>query len=326
MAIGQYKGQHLYASRGVYTHHGLGDGRDGVIHYSEPTDGQAKGRVCRTSLSQFARGGNIKLREHRSRRFSPDEAVKRAESRLGKDGYSLWGNNCEHFVSWCITGDHSSKQANRGATIAAILLTQGARKGVTAVVASQGAVAGLSGSGIMSGLATTGGVVGGGAVAGIGILGGVGGAGMASALNNTVFKDDPNVPLGEREVRSVARKATYSGAAAATVGSIVAVSATGATTGLSAAGITSGLAAIGGTVGGGMAVGTALLAAAPVVTATGVGYGAYKLWKGFASGERDLVGDRKETGLGSRDPRQRRSQIPAGFRPKKPKAYDPKAD
>ena len=283
MQSGQYKGQHLYVSRGLYTHHGLGDGCGGVIHYSEPTDGPAKGRVRRTSLDQFARGGDIKIHAYQSRRFSSDEAVKRAESRIGKDGYSLWGNNCEHFVSWCITGDHSSKQVNRVATIATILSTQGARVGATAVVASKGAVAGLSGSGIMSGLATTGGVVGGGAVAGIGVLGGVGGAGMATALNNTVFKDDPNIPSEERAARSVARKATYGGAAAATAGGITAVSAVGTTVGLSGAGIASGLAAIGGTVGGGMVAGTALVTAAPVVAAAGVGYGAYKLWKIFTS-------------------------------------------
>ena len=285
MKIGQYKGQHLYVSRGIYTHHGLGDGHDGVIHYSEPMDGPAKGYVRRTSLSQFARGGDIKIREYQSRRFSQDEAVKRAESCIGKGGYSMLGNNCEHFVSWCITGDHNSKQVIRAATVATLLSTQGARVGATAVVASQGTVAGLSGSGIMSGLATTGGVVGGGAVAGIGVLGGAGGAGMAAVLNNTVFKDDPNVPSEEREARSVARKATYGGAAAATAGGIATVSAAGATAGLSAAGITSGLAAIGGTVGGGMVAGTALLAAAPVVAAAGVGYVAYKLWKGLTSGQ-----------------------------------------
>ena len=163
MGAGQYKkGQHLYVSRGLYTHHGLGDGRGGVIHYSEPTDGPAKGRVRRTSLDHFARGGDIKTRAYQSRRFSPDEAVKRAESCIGKDGYSLWGNNCEHFVSWCITGDHDSNQVNRATAFTTILLTQGARKGAIAVVASQGTVAGLSGSGIMSGLATTGGIVGGG--------------------------------------------------------------------------------------------------------------------------------------------------------------------
>ena len=283
MQSGQHKGQHLYVSRDLYTHHGLGDGRGGVIHYSEPTDGPAKGRVRRTSLDQFARGGDIKIHAYQSRRFSSDEAVKRAESRIGKDGYSLWGNNCEHFVSWCITGDHSSKQVNRVATAATILSTQGARVGATAVVASQGTVAGLSGSGIMSGLATTGGVVGGGAVAGIGVLGGVGGAGMATALNNTVFKDDPNIPSEERAARSVARKATYGGAAAATAGCITAVSAVGTTAGLSGAGIASGLAAIGVTVGGGMVAGTALVTAAPVVAAAGVGYGAYKLWKIFTS-------------------------------------------
>ena len=320
MGVGQYKGQHLYVSRGLYTHHGLGDGRGGVIHYSEPTDGPAKGHVRRTSLDQFSRGGEIKTRTYQSRRFSSNEAVERAESCIGKDGYSLWGNNCEHFVSWCVTGDHDSKQVNRSAAFTTILLTQGARKGAITVVASQGTVAGLSGSGIMSGLATTGGVVGGGAVAGIGVLGGVGGAGMASALNNTVFKDDPNIPSEERAARSVARKATYGGAATATAGGIAAVSAAGATAGLSGAGITSGLATIGSIVGGGMAAGTALLAAAPVVAAAGVGYGAYKLCKSFPPSQRDLAGGRND--IGSRASRRRQSQIPAGFRPKETKMFN----
>jgi len=40
-----------------------------------------------------------------------------------------------------------------------------------------------------------------------------------------------------------------------------------------------GLAAIGGTVGGGMAAGTVVVAAAPVAAATAVGYGIYKFAK-----------------------------------------------
>ena len=105
-------------------------------------------------------------------------------------------------------------------------------------------------------------------------------------------------------------------------GGVAAVSAAGATTGLSAAGITSGLATIGSIEGGGMATGTALLAAAPVVAAVGVGYGAYKLCKSFPSGQRDLAGGLKETGIGSRAPRRRWSQIPAGFRPKETKTFN----
>lgn len=277
------KGQHLVVSRGAYTHHGIGDADGGVIHYSGLADGLQSGPICRVSLSDFAAGRDFNVLLYPDRRYSLSEAIRRAESRLGENGYSIWGNNCEHFVLWCITGNHNSKQVNRATTVVTAVLTHGARRGAIAVISSQGAVAGASASGIMSGLATTGGVVGGGAVAGVGILGGVGGAGMASVLNNTVFKDDPNVPEDERSARSVARKATYAGAAAATAGGVAAISAAGTTAGLSAAGITSGLAAIGGTVGGGMAAGAAIVSAAPVAAAAAVGYGVYKVFKWFNS-------------------------------------------
>ena len=57
--------------------------------------------------------------------------------------------------------------------------------------------------------------------------------------------------------------------------SVAAVGAAGTVTGFSAAGITSGLAAIGAVVGGGMAAGLAVTAAAPLACA-GLGYLGYK--------------------------------------------------
>ena len=44
------------------------------------------------------------------RRFGGMEVVSRAESRLGENGYNLFGNNCEHFAHWCKTGRHRSAQ------------------------------------------------------------------------------------------------------------------------------------------------------------------------------------------------------------------------
>ena len=38
------------------------------------------------------------------------EAVARALSRVGEHRYSLLGNNCEHFASWCATGAAVSRQ------------------------------------------------------------------------------------------------------------------------------------------------------------------------------------------------------------------------
>ena len=37
-------------------------------------------------------------------------AVQRALSRVGERRYSLTGNNCEHFATWCATGIAISQQ------------------------------------------------------------------------------------------------------------------------------------------------------------------------------------------------------------------------
>ena len=42
--------------------------------------------------------------------FSNKETLERAFSQLGRRGYSLLGNNCEHWSRWCRTGEHYSEQ------------------------------------------------------------------------------------------------------------------------------------------------------------------------------------------------------------------------
>ena len=42
--------------------------------------------------------------------FTNEETLQRAFSQLGKRGYSLLGNNCEHWARWCRTGEHYSEQ------------------------------------------------------------------------------------------------------------------------------------------------------------------------------------------------------------------------
>lgn len=277
-----YKGKHLVVNKGLYTHHGIGVGDDLVIHYSGLADGLESGPICLVSLDEFSGGDEITIKNHSERKYSINEAIERASNKLGEDAYSVWGNNCEHFVEWCINGKHRSDQVDIGVSITSGGSSVTAGAGAVAVVSSAGTVAGLSGPGIMSGLATVGGTVGGGAVAGAGVLAGVGGLGMATLMNNTVLKDKENLPEDERDARQLGRVATYAGAAAGTAGGVTAISAVGTTAGLSAAGITSGLAAIGGTVGGGMAAGTAVVVATPVAAAAVVGYSAYKVWQWFS--------------------------------------------
>lgn len=42
--------------------------------------------------------------------YSNEETLQRALSELGRRGYSLLGNNCEHWCRWCRTGEHYSEQ------------------------------------------------------------------------------------------------------------------------------------------------------------------------------------------------------------------------
>lgn len=274
----RYKGKHLVVDKGLYTHHGIGVNNELVIHYSGLADGFESGPISLVSLDEFSGGDKITIKTHPERKYSITKAIERAESRLGENAYSVWGNNCEHFIEWCIDGKHQSNQVDAATTVVSGVSSVAAGAGAVGVVSSAGTVAGLSGSGIMSGLATVGGTIGGGAVAGAGALAGAGGLGMATLMNNTVLKDDENLEENERDSRKAGRVATYTGAAAGTAGGVAAISAAG-TAGVSAAGISSGLAAIGGTVGGGMAAGTAVVAAAPVAAAAVVGYSVYKAWQ-----------------------------------------------
>jgi hypothetical protein len=90
-----------------YKHHGIDCGDGTVIHFSK-----TKGKISRDSMSSFASkslDGNIYFYEYEDC-YSPSVVVQRAKSKLGESGYNLFGNNCEHFATWCKTGDWESQQ------------------------------------------------------------------------------------------------------------------------------------------------------------------------------------------------------------------------
>ena len=276
-------GDHVFSHRKGYTHHGidLGDGR--VVHYSGLAGGLSAGPVEIITRAVFAQGGAIHVRSYTARKFDAATTVERALARVGENCYSVFGNNCEHFACWCITGEHTSGQCDRGVSVGAALKTAGAATGAVSMVSSAGAVSGLSGPGIMSGLAAIGP---GGAVGGIVTMAAGAGVGAALLLNNTVLADNPALDQREREARQVGRYATVAGAGTAAAGGVAAVSAMGVTAGLSGAGIMSGLAAIGTSTGAAAlsgasaaVAGTAVVVAAPVVLAVSLGYGLYKIWR-----------------------------------------------
>ena len=108
------KGDHLVVGRGGYSHHGIDLGNGQVIHYIGDKSSKIKAAVKIESMQKFAAGGRVYPGSSKTK-YSRDEIVRRAKSRLGERKYSLVGNNCEQFVSWCRTGKHKSQQVNRAA-------------------------------------------------------------------------------------------------------------------------------------------------------------------------------------------------------------------
>jgi lecithin:retinol acyltransferase len=102
-------GTHLTICRRGYTHHGIYLGAGRVVHYA----GRLKypqGLVEEISLAEFSEGRPFRAEILQTGRFSGNEIVLRARSRLGERRYDLLKNNCEHFCNWCRLGENRSLQ------------------------------------------------------------------------------------------------------------------------------------------------------------------------------------------------------------------------
>ncbi len=106
-------GDHLVTPRMGFTHHGIYLGDAQVMHYAGYIDGRGKKPVSIVTLARFDNGFGYWVEAPQSRRFSPEEALARAYSRLGENSYHLLFNNCEHFVNWCISDQHASRQIKK---------------------------------------------------------------------------------------------------------------------------------------------------------------------------------------------------------------------
>lgn len=95
----------------TYRHYGLGVSDDRVIHYAGGVFERKNARIRITTLDEFARASEITVHDYRPR-YEEDTVLNRANSRLGENKYSLLNNNCEHFVNWTMTGEHSSQQVD----------------------------------------------------------------------------------------------------------------------------------------------------------------------------------------------------------------------
>lgn len=106
--------RHLAGATVPYTHHGIDIG-DGTVVHARPDDpGRlfGGGRVVRTTLAEFAGGSTIRVIVDPPARHPPGEIVERALGALGRDGYCPVVDNCEHFTTWCATGERGSRQVD----------------------------------------------------------------------------------------------------------------------------------------------------------------------------------------------------------------------
>ena len=109
-------GDHLYYIWNkpiVFEHHGIYIGCNKIIHYFN-------GEIKDSTLEEFAAGCIVRKapdlyihgtpRRLVGRRYVPESVVDNAISKVGEKKYNLLTNNCEHFASWCRTGEYCSWQ------------------------------------------------------------------------------------------------------------------------------------------------------------------------------------------------------------------------
>lgn len=131
-------GDVIGVSRGPYEHYAIYAGKRRVIHYAgETSDFGGKVSIHEAPFERFlgrsrdyfviSFDSRYPVKIHSSTKFismgyldrcnieyrkkySPEETLKRAYSRIGESRYNLVNNNCEHFALWCKTGISESTQ------------------------------------------------------------------------------------------------------------------------------------------------------------------------------------------------------------------------
>lgn len=118
------RGDHIKVKRkkGIrYSHHGIDIGDGTCIHFVGDHGDKKDAVIKRTSLEAFLKGGNLKVVQYEHCR-PPSEVVKTAFSFIGKVSYDLITGNCEHFATYCKTGEWKSKQVKKVKKVVKVML------------------------------------------------------------------------------------------------------------------------------------------------------------------------------------------------------------
>lgn len=107
------RGSIIRINLGSVYHYGIFVSEDDIIQFGYPPLPKYKMpseeiRVLSTDIDIFSCGKIVEVasftKEENKKRFSDEEIVSRARESLGRDGYNLLHNNCEHFVYFCAFG------------------------------------------------------------------------------------------------------------------------------------------------------------------------------------------------------------------------------
>jgi hypothetical protein len=263
-------GDHLFVDMGLYSHHGIDLGDGSVAHWwSGSADklslfaAKSTAVVQLTPLSEFAGGRVVQVREY-AQGLVGETVRQRALSQLGREGYDLIGDNCEHFATWCRTGFHESEQVKDALALVQGLPTVGASiVGGVRLVSLAGPAGGLSIDGALAGLHSLGRYFGGNPAVAFVMLSAAPSLAALTTLEQ-VINDDPLSVHAERAARAAGRGAAAAGALLGIACVMIAAAAAGLP----------GLAALGG---GSIALGLAIALAGPALLCLAAGGLVYQL-------------------------------------------------
>jgi len=112
-------GDLIWADRGLYHHCGIYEGGGYVIHFAakEGSEVNAENAVVhRTSFDHFKDGCPVKVINIEGAK-SPEETLRRARTCYGMKDYNFTTFNCDHFATWCKTGEYRSIQVDQAKTV-----------------------------------------------------------------------------------------------------------------------------------------------------------------------------------------------------------------
>lgn len=115
------RGEHFFVwrrHRGVpFQHHGIDLGDGTAVHFTDGDGGVAGPgtysqdfQIQRTPLKQITHG-RVHWVSHQDA-LPADEVVDRAMSQVGRTGYHILFDNCEHFACWCVADRDESRQVS----------------------------------------------------------------------------------------------------------------------------------------------------------------------------------------------------------------------